>query len=107
MWKGNNPKRANLTGQPQKGYAMTDAEAVGVMDELVLRIGSLSRSGEAIARAWRDGNVTIRDYAHCGGADSRMHITVRDNYANRAYHVPVISEREGQWNYDEYEDVTG
>lgn len=107
MWRGNNPTRANLTGQPRGGYAMTDREAVGVMDELVMSRDSLTAAGQAIADAWENQTATIRDYAHCGGRDARMHITVVDNNTGRAYHVPVISEVEGNWNYDVYSNVTG
>ncbi|MFK7783864.1 MAG: hypothetical protein AB8B56_02045 [Crocinitomicaceae bacterium] len=103
-WKGNNPQRSNLTGQPRGQHAMNDTEAVRVMDELVLlwmeNHPLLPNNARYIASQWRNGFAQIRDYAHCGGRDHRMHITVTDLYSGANFHIPVASDVPGQWRVD-------
>ncbi|MCJ8289614.1 MAG: hypothetical protein HRT58_03630 [Crocinitomicaceae bacterium] len=88
-------------------YTMTDREAVGVLDQLKLNMGNLTPEGKEVATAHNLQRTTIKDYAHCDGRTSRMHITVVDDRTNRTYQVPVYSGQAGQWSYDVYSSVTG
>ncbi|KAB7648533.1 hypothetical protein [Polymorphobacter fuscus] len=106
---GYNPTRATLTYQPQRDYAFRHQDAVNVMDELAMMDG-LPANARYLAGAWRAGQATIRDFAHAGGADSRVHITVMAAVGNgtfRTFHVPVVWD--GAWRFDPFagNGVTG
>ncbi len=102
---GNNPTRSALTHQPRGEFVMGAQDAVNVLDELVFMRDRASPAGRRLADAWSGGNATIRDFAHAGGADSRIHITVRNNRDGRNYHVPVCWDN--HWILDDPESVTG
>ena len=101
---GNNPEREALTHQPRSEYEMSREAAIDVMDELVLRSGDATAVGRDLAAAWRVGRAVVRDLAHAGGADSRIHITVINYQDNRTYHVPVCFD--GTWVLDDPTSVT-
>ncbi len=102
---GRNPERSNLTHQPRGEFEMSREAALDIMDELVLLRDRASPAGRVLADAWSQGNATIRDMAHAGGADSRIHITVRNNQNGRTYHVPCCWD--GHWVLDDPDGVTG
>ena len=102
---GANPTRAALTHQPRSQFQFTRQDAVNIMDELAIRKDEASASGRVLAQAWVGGNAVIRDFAHAGGADSRIHITVTNNGNGRNYHVPVCWD--AQWILDDPQSVTG
>lgn len=101
---GNDPERSGLTHQPRGEYAMSREAAIDVMDELVLRRLEANLEGQDLADAWRNGQAEIRDMAHAGGADMRIHITVRNNIDGRTYHVPVCWD--GHWILDDPTAIT-
>ncbi len=106
---GHNPTRAALTFQPRGEFAFTRQDAVNVMDELAMMDG-LAHNARDLAWAWRTSQATIRDFAHAGGPDSRVHITVvmtTPNGTLRTFHVPVVWD--GAWRFDPYSGngVTG
>jgi hypothetical protein len=101
---GNNPYRPALTHQPRGEFAMSQQDAVNVMDELVLVRTQASAAGQALATAWSMGRATIRDMAHAGGPDSRIHITVLNHLDGYHYHVPACWDR--VWVLDSPDGVT-
>lgn len=103
MFSGN-PERDALTFQPRGEYAMSREAAIDVMDELVLRSGEATAAGRDLAAAWRAGRAAIRDMAHAGGADSRIHLTVANYQDGLTYHVPACFD--GQWVLDDPSSVT-
>jgi len=108
---GHNPTRAALTYQPRGQYGFTNQDAINVMDELAMfDPHDLNAAGRDLAEAWKNGNAQIRDFAHAGGPDSRVHITVqmtRTNGTTRSFHVPVVWDN--AWRFSPYEGngVTG
>jgi hypothetical protein len=101
---GNNPERPALTHQPRGAYEMSREGAIDVMDELVLKRNEANAEGRDLADAWRRGSAESRDMAHAGGADSRIHITVRNHLDGRTYHVPACWD--GQWVLDDPGSIT-
>ena len=76
------------------------------MDELALREAEvISPTVLSLIRHWRNSNSgIIRDFAHAGGPDIRIHITVQDYSQSLTFHIPV--EWDGQWRIYEIRDIT-
>ena len=102
---GRDPYRPALTHQPRGDYEMSHEQAIDVMDELYLRRNEASAAGRLLASAWGHGLASIRDMAHAGGPDSRIHLTVNNRLDGRAYHVPVCWDN-NTWVLDDPEGVT-
>ncbi len=101
---GSNPERGALTFQPRGQFEMSREAAIDVMDELVLRRNDANNEGRDLAHAWSRGSASIRDMAHAGGADSRIHITVNNHLDGHTYHVPVCWD--GHWVLDDPGSIT-
>jgi hypothetical protein len=101
---GRDPYRNTLTFQPRGEFEMSLEHAIDVMDELYLRRTEANNAGYDLAVAWHDGRAQIRDMAHGGGNDHRIHITVLNHNNGRHYHVPVCWD--GTWIVDDVEGIT-
>jgi hypothetical protein len=102
---GRNPERDNLTFQPRGEFEMSREDAINAMDEMSLE-DNLSTVGRDLASAWRQGQASIRDMAHAGGADSRIHLTVVSQQDGRTYHVPLYWDRHWHFEHSDSQGVT-